>query len=213
MKMCTKKLKGFTLSEALIVLVIMGVIGTMVVPQIQAFDFNQKGRTIQAKKMSENLTQATTKMLALNASLDDLTVLKRGEDVFSIADSDATPKMAELFVDYLSEIDMSVDTTKPYFTSDILDYKRNSVGKKVNSYSNFHFANDGMLVGYKFYGSCTATEPNAIPPKETEKYAVTNICGSVFYDVNAYKKPNKLGSDQFIIPVGLRGMQFDNGSI
>ena len=51
------------------------------------------------------------------------------------------------------------------------------------------------------------------PPEETVNYEVTESCGSVFYDVNAYKKPNKLGSDQFIIPVGLRGMQFDNGSI
>ena len=68
-----------------------------------------------------------------------------------------------------------------------------------------------MLVGDKFYGSCDATENLANPPLERKKYAVTEICGSVFYDVNAYKKPNKLGSDQYIIPVGLRGMKYDNG--
>ena len=211
MKKYSKKLKGFSLAEAIITIVIMGVIGTIVIPQWKAYNPTQRGFTTHAIKMEESLTQATTKMLALNASLDNLTILKRGDNPpFSVADADATPKMAELFIDYLSKIDLKIDISKPYYTSEILDYKRNPVGKKINAYSNFHYANDGMLVGYQFYGSCNATEPNAIPPERTEKYEVTNICGSIFYDVNAYKKPNKLGSDQYIIPVGIRGIQYDN---
>ncbi|MBQ8635590.1 hypothetical protein IJ425_05515 [bacterium] len=202
---------AFTLSEAMIVIVIMGVIGAIVIPQLKVENPTQRGWTTIAKKMSVNLTQATTEMLALNASLDDLTILRQGDKVFSIADADATPKMADLFMQYLSNIDMNVDTTKEYFSQDILDYKRNSTGDKINSYSNFHYAVDGVLVGYKFYGTCSATEKNANPPEETVKYEVTDSCGSVFFDINAYKKPNKLGSDQYIIPVGVRGMKYDNG--
>ena len=202
---------AFTLSEAMIVIVIMGVIGAILIPQWKAVNPTQRGWTTIANKMAVNLTQATTEMLALNASLDDLTILRQGDKVFSIADSNVTPKMADLFMQYLSNIDMRVDTTKEYFSQDILDYKRNPTGDKINSYSNFHFAQDGILIGYKFYGTCAATEKNANPPEETVKYEVTESCGSVFYDVNAYKKPNKLGSDQYIIPVGIRGMKYDNG--
>ncbi len=206
------KKHGFTMSEALIVLVIMGVIGTIVLPQIKTINPSQKGMTTLATRMSESLTEATTKMLSLNASVDDLTVLKRGDDVFSIADANVTPKMAELFLDYLSDVGFKVDTSKEYFNQEILDYKRNSTGVTIKgAYSNFHFANNGVLVGYRFYGNCTTTEKNANPPKETVKYEVTDSCGSVFYDVNSFKKPNKLGSDQYIIPVGVRGMKFDNG--
>jgi len=214
MKKYIKKHNGFSLSDAIVAIVLMGVIGGILIPQWKAFNPTQKGWDSTASKVSSNLTLATTNMLSLNASLDNLTVLKHGNLVFSIEDADATPKMANLFAEYMSKVDAPVDMSKEYFSQNILDFKRNSTGEVLkDAYSNFHFTTDGVLMGYRFYGTCNGIEKNANPPMERAKYEVTESCGSVFYDVNAYKKPNKLGSDQYIIPVGIRGMKFDNGSI
>lgn len=214
MKKCFKKLTAFSMSDAIVAIVLMGLIGTILIPQWKAFNPAQKGWDSTAKKVASNLTVATTNMLSLNASLDDLTHLKHGGLVFSIEDADVTPKMANLFSEYMSKVDTVVDMSKEYFSQDILDYKRNSTGVKLkDAYSNFHFTTDGVLMGYHFFGTCDGIEQNTNLPLERAKHAVTESCGSVFYDVNAYKKPNKLGSDQYIIPVDKRGMKFDEGSL
>lgn len=214
MKLYLKKHKGFSLSSALIAIVIMGVIGTIVIPQWQAFNPTRKGWDTLANKMAIYLTEATTNMLSLNSSSDTIEVLTFKNDTFKISDANSTEKLANLFTQYLSKIDMSVNTSKDYFSKEILDYKKNPIGLTLkDSYSNFHFAADGVLVGYRLYGSCNATEENANPPQSKEKYSVDNICGSIFFDVNAYKKPNKLGSDQYIIPLGIHGMKYDNDEL
>ena len=65
-----------------------------------------------------------------------------------------------------------------------------------------------MIIGFRTYEGCDKTEKNVNPPKFKRKYELPNICGSIFYDINAYGKPNKLGSDQFIIPFDKRGIKY-----
>lgn len=211
MKLYTKKSRAFSLSSALIAIVIMGVIGVIVIPQWQAFNPTRTGWDTLANKMSIYLNEATVNMLSLNSGTDDIEVLTDNGKSFKLSDANSTASLANLFTQYLSKINMNVDTSKEYFSQEILDYKKKPIGEKLkDSYSNFHFAADGILVGYRLYGSCKATEKNTNPPGEKEKYEVNNICGSVFFDVNAYKKPNKLGSDQYIIPIGIHGMKYNN---
>lgn len=211
MKLYSKKHKAFSLSSALIAIVIMGVIGVIVIPQWKAFNPTQTGWNTLANKMAIYLNEATINMLSLNSGADDIEVLNDNGKIFKLSDANSTESLAKLFTQYLSKIDMNVDTSKDYFSQDILDYKRNPIGEKLkDSYSSFHFAADGILVGYRLYGDCKATEKNANPPETVEKYEVNDICGSVFFDVNAYKKPNKLGSDQYIIPIGIHGMKYNN---
>ncbi len=208
MKNNFKKL-GFTLSEAIIVIAIIGLIATLCVAGLRFFNPTEKNWRTLSEKMAVNFEDATTQIFVNNAVLDDFTNLVDGKDHFSIEDSDATPKMANLYRKYLSDIVMNVDMTNEYFSKDLLDYDKTSLGINLkDTYSEFFYVNDGMLMGLRFYSSCNASEMNANPPEHRGKFQVDGICGSVFYDVNAFQKPNKLGSDQFIIPIYKRGVKY-----
>ena len=71
-----KKKKGFTLTEAVFTLVIIGVIAVFAIPQFLAGNQTQKGWDTLAEKMAEYLTQASTEILIYNAVLDDFSKLK-----------------------------------------------------------------------------------------------------------------------------------------
>ena len=210
MKKSFKK-SGFTLAEMLITLAIIGVIAIIYSAGLNLIDPTEKKWQTLSEKMAINIEDATTSILTNNAVLDDFLSIADGADHFSITDSDATAKMAKLYRKYLSDISMDVDTTKDYFSKELLDYNKTSLGIKLkDTYSEFFYVNDGMLMGLRFYSSCDATEQYANPPEHKGKFQIDKICGSIFYDVNAYAKPNKLGSDQYIIPIYKRGVKYAN---
>ena len=106
-------------------------------------------------------------------------------------------------------MDVNVDTSKEYFSNELVDYNGTSLGINLkDTYSNFFFMYNGTLMGMRLYDSCQAEEENAITPDSKEVYHVNNICGSIFYDVNGRAKPNKLGLDQYIIPFTPYGVRY-----
>lgn len=213
MERSARKNRGFSFAEMLIVLVAIGVIAMFAIPQLLLGNFSGNGNEAKAKKMNGYLAQASLEILLYDSGLDDYTNLKDREGYFSVESGDAsdiTRRMSRLFLKYLLDVD-SIPELNEYFNADIKEFSGASIGSKLNDlYSNFFFANDGMIVGFKFYGNCTTTEPNFIPPEFKTRTSVENACGSIFYDINAYSKPNRLGQDQFIIPVGKRGIKYEN---
>ena len=112
------------------------------------------------------------------------------------------------------KMEKSVDTSDKYFANNLINYKREATSVKLaDDYKNLFYAADGTLFGIRTYNSCTSTENIANPPNDRETSSVTNICGSIFFDVNGFKKPNKLGSDQYIIPIDKRGIKLANDNI
>lgn len=205
-----KKYRGFSLSEAIITIVVLGIIASIVIPQILLNDPSKEGKDALAKKMTGYLTQASTEILINDASLDDFTRLKDNDGYFSIIDKDVTPRIARLYQKYLKDVDLRINTTKDYFSNELIDYDGTSTGLKLNSiYSDFFYMLDGMIIGFRLYESCDVDELNSIPPTVKERYTTSNSCGSVFFDINAFSKPNKLGTDQFIIPIGKRGIKYE----
>ena len=193
-----------------LILVILGIIASIVMPQILVNDPAKEGQVTLGKKMAEYLTQASTEILLYDASLDDFTRLKDKDGYFSVADANIVSRMSKLYQKYLKDVDIKVEIDKEYFSKTLVDYNGTDTGLQLNNeYSDFIYANDGMILGFKFYGSCDVSEMNSIPPGFRERYEIKEICGSVFYDTNAFKKPNKLGSDQFIIPIGKRGIKYE----
>ena len=211
MNMRIKELRAFTLTEAVITLVIIGFLAALYVAGIQLYNPTEKNWKTLSEKMIISFEDASTEILTNNAVLDDFLSLADGKDHFSIEDNNVTPKMAKLYRKYLSDVVLNVDMTNNYFDRELTDYDKTSLGIKLKDiYSEFFFVNDGILMGLRFYSSCKASEEFANPPSHKGKYKVDDICGSVFYDVNAFKKPNKLGSDQYIVPIYKRGIKYSN---
>ncbi len=201
---------GFTMAEVLIVLVILGVVGAICLQSMKTYNPQQKGFDTKAEKAVSVIGQAIMMMLAEDSSSDDLTGLFDESGKFSISDSTNATRIVKKFKKHLVVNALPVNLNDEYFKGNLLNYKKTSLGKLTDSYSNFFFLQDGELLGFKFYGNCTSSETKAIPPNYRDTSTITNICASIFVDVNGEKKPNKLGSDQFVIPIDARGIKYNN---
>ena len=211
MEKSIKKSRGFTLTEAILVIILIGIIAAITIPQLLVNNPTKKGWDTMADKTVGYLMQASTEILIYDAGLDDFSRLSLDGNVFSIEDTDATPKMAKLYEKYLANVKSKINPSNEYFSNPLKDYDDNVLAASLkDAYSDFFYGNDGVIMGFRFYGGCTNTEENANPPTYRKKYAVTNVCGSIFFDINGYKKPNKLGSDQYIIPIGKRGIKYED---
>ena len=202
---------GFTISEAVLTMLIIGIIVSLAVAGVKFFNPTEKGYDTLAIKTSENIEAATTQILLNNASYDNFLRIKDGKTYFSIKDADATGKIANLYTKYLTDVNYNVDLKNEYFSNEIKDYDDSLTGLKLqDAYSNFFYVTDGALIGFRFYQTCKATEENANPPLYRGRYSLENVCGSVFFDINAFKKPNKLGFDQYVLPIYERGIKYNN---
>jgi len=211
MEKCFRKIIAVTVAELMITMAVLGIIAVITVNGIKLINTTEKNWKTMSQKMAISIEDASTRILVNNAVLDDYLALADGEEHFSITDSDAASKMSKLYRKYLSEVDLNVNTQDEYFSKELTDYDRTSLGVKLKDiYSDFLYVNDGMLMGFRFYSSCNASEIYANPPTIKGKIQVDNICGSIFYDINAFKDPNKLGSDQYIIPIYKRGVKYNN---
>ena len=215
MRIDTKKLNAFTMAEALIVLVMLGIIAAITIPQMKTENFNEKGMITLAEKVVGNLSDSMTKILLDNSVYDDFLRIKYKEGTyFSIEDTDAPTYFGNLLQQKMVKMEKSVDTSDKYFANNLINYKREATSVKLaDDYKNLFYAADGTLFGIRTYNSCASTENIANPPNDRGTSAVTNICGSIFFDVNGFKKPNKLGSDQYIIPIDKRGIKLANDNI
>ena len=211
MKMYSNKHKGFTFTEALLILIILGVIAALTIPQMLVENPTKKGWDTMADKMAGTLMQATTQILIFDTKLDDFTRLIHNGTEFDIASSGSAAKVSSLYKKYIAHVVGKINLSDRYFTNNLIDYKRVSTGAALkDAYSNFFYTNDGVVVGFRTYSSCATTETNANPPTFRAKTSVPNSCGSIFYDINGFKNPNKLGSDQYIIPIGIRGIKYED---
>lgn len=211
MKEKSKKINAFTLPEALLVLIIIGIIAAITIPQLLVDDPAKRGWTTLAEKTVGSLIQASTEILIYDAGLDDFTSLTYNGKRFSVEDIDITSDMSGLYGKYIANSTQDVDLNDEYFSKPLATYDKNALDKTLKElYSDFFIGNDGVLIGFRFYGGCDKTEENVVLPAKRNRYSVNNICGSVFLDVNGYKKPNKLGSDQYIVPIAKRGIVYED---
>ncbi len=203
--------RAFTLSEVLITLVLMGIIAILYSVGIKLHDPTKQGFDIKAQKTLENIDQVFSLIHAKHSETFNLTDLNDSAGNFSIEDSDAAPRFAEFFREFLNIIDFpdqDSQKVKDYLASNIMNYDRTSTGLVLkDTYSNFMYSMNGTMYGFRLYQSCSADEKNSNPPLTRERKTISNVCGSIFYDINAYDGPNKLGSDQYIIPFDTLGAE------
>ena len=206
-----KNKKAFTLPEAIIVLIIIGVIGLLYNTLIKLPEHQQKGFEVQSQKILENFDQVFTLIFAKHSESFNLEDLHDKDGNFSITDKNIMPRFVNFFKENLNVItlnDGEFKKVKEYYSSTLLNYDRTSTGLILNkTYSEFINTQNGTIYGFRLYEKCSANETNTYMPKKKNKITVKNICGSIFYDVNNYKGPNKLGSDQYIVPFDNLGIE------
>ena len=109
-----KKKKGFTYTEALLVLVLLGIIAAITIPQLLPEDPTKKGWDTKADKIVGYLIQASTEILIYNSAFDDFSKLSLDNATFSIEDADSAPKIAKLYSKYFTHIMGKIDLNNEY---------------------------------------------------------------------------------------------------
>lgn len=204
------KIRAFTLSEMIITFVIISIIFALATVGYTMINPSKKGWSTLSKKTEVALEQASVQILLNNCVFDDYKDISDSKGNFSIEDKNIDERMVDLYKKYIHNVDGIVDISDEYFSNKLETSK--SILSNVplkDIYGNFFFIQDGVLVGFRFYNSCFATEKWASPSDYNGVYEIKDICGSIFYDVNSYKKPNKIGLDQHIIAIYSRGIKYD----
>ena len=178
-----RKLKGFTLAEVLITLVIIGVIAAMTIPSLMN-KTNEQETVVAVKKAYSVFSQAYQRVIAENGEINPACL---GEN-----DQSAGKTLGEMFAKQLN-------TQKVCGHSSDEDCFGEGMYKKFNGTdwynwnldSNKHYKmrlSDGMSVG--IYGYPTYQNRGT-------SEALQNSIGHIFVDINGDKGPNTFGKDVF----------------
>jgi len=185
-----RKRRGFTLAEVLITLGIIGVVAAMTIPTLMANSQKQQ-YVVGLKKSFSLFNQALQQMSVENGSPNDL----KGTGIFG------TGTTTDTFGDELVKYFKVMKNCKSGTAS--ADFYINGgcrPSHKVNydgtggagTWATYWFVTqDGTTIGVENdANNCTTWNPSSTP-------AMTNVCGSVIFDVNGLKGPNALGRDFF----------------
>ena len=198
-------ISGFTMAEAILVMTILGIIATIMISTLKPARFKDESLKILAKKVINEIDQATSIMLS-NHSADGTTGKLRTSssgDLFSFGED--LEKTLSLYKKYLA-------TTRRSYESDKAPELFKTITNNSSSVKDIApptYLKDGALlylgtgVGYNVsldnaseitIDNCTYDIPLA---------AILTV------DVNGDEKPNQMYKDQFHLPVGIKGINYE----
>jgi len=172
-----ERIKGFTLAEVLITLMIIGVVASIVIPGLIA-DTQQAEYKTAWKKSYSDLNQAT-KMIMLD----------NGGDLYKLCldDYDCIRAQYQGYLNYTKSCSQSQGLGN-CFTNNPIKTLNNST-YNISSYaSGLILANGTQIVfdqGAQQIGNCWGTGD------------INGACGYIYVDVNGNKGPNVIGKDLF----------------
>ncbi len=187
---------GFTLSEVLITLGIIGIVAAVTMPSLIQ-NKNDKETVNRLKKVYSSLSQA---YLMLSAEYGDPTnwgiIFANGgtPDIPTEEGTKSSVNLANLFAKHMNII-KNCGAEEGCFSPDSSVYKRRDVGKIL--------LNDGTALGFAgLNGECTKNRGNT-------KH-LSAVCAWIIVDTNGSRRPNQYGVDIFefsltkygIIPYG-----------
>ena len=193
--MLTRTKRAFTMAEAVLVMMILGIIATIMITTLKPTEYRDKALVVLSKKILGQIDTATTQILVNNTregKFDKLLLNQgKGEASFSYAENGANVK--KLYQMYLVAIRKDTKGVKcKYSTS----------GDDANAF----FLKDGS---YMAIITGKNSSLNTIFPGETVEKTSTVGLGAIYFDVNGEDEPNLRGKDQFVIPIGAEGIQYD----
>ncbi len=186
--------RAFTMAEAVLVMMILGIIATIMITTLKPTEYRDKALVVLSKKILGQIDTATTQILVNNTregKFDKLLLNQgKGEASFSYTGSGANVK--KLYQMYLVAIRKDTKGVKCKYNTSADD-------------ANAFFLKDGSYMAI----IDSAAALNTIFPGETTEKTLTPGLGAIYFDVNGEDEPNLRGKDQFVIPIGAEGIQYD----
>jgi len=205
--MCVIK-KGFTLAEVLITLLIIGVIASIVIPGLIA-DTQNAELKMAWKKTFADFSQAVTRLK-----------IDQGGSLAGLFTSHDTFRNAFLpYLNYtkLCNADSLLGSNGCWSAFGSYYQLSGQIHNDYTSYSRLALNNGILLTFFLINSNCVS---NSSQWTDTPNH---DSCGSISFDINGFKGPNKIGKDIFaaqitksgsILPSGIQGdYQYNNPSI
>ena len=186
--------KAFTLAEAIMVMVILGIIATILISTMKPTEFKNRGFKVLAKKILGQIDTATTQILFNDSRDSDMKSLydpEAADNTTTVSFRGNTTKARTLYAKYLV-------ATREGITGDWCKQTEFSTSRMK--------LKDGSCLGLQKAAS-TDTIDTWIPG-ESAKVSVSGLQGVIYLDVNDAEEPNKFGLDQFTIPIDDNGIAY-----
>lgn len=196
----------------LIAVIVIGILIAAVSFNFKPNNLKTQSLMVAGKNLEGQISFATMNLLAKNSKNSSmLHLIDSAGTEFSIESEGAGEKLIKLYKKVLiAKRTSSVDNA--YLSSSLMGpngiYKdKDNKEVKISIFSNyFTFKNDAFFA-LKLNGNCTTEESLIVDPSMPSKATAKNSCGLIFYDVNGKERPNVLGVDQYIIPLGKHGIK------
>lgn len=194
-------LKAFTMAEAILVMTILGVIATIMITTIKPAEYKEKALKIMAKKVLQEIDQATM-LIQANDTLDGsfYQLVSTYGSHFSINQGDTN----------LGDSNNLLALYKKYLTTTHKDCGTSCACQNMTLGTNatgvaFAYLKDGACIGLNVAAQAGM---NIIFPGET-KTGTARVDGFIGFDTNGDEEPNMFGKDRFILPLSKEGIQYD----
>ena len=186
-----KRNRAFTLAEALITLMVIGVVAALTIPAL-----------MQSHKDRQTVT-AVLKAASTLTNAFKLTVIDNGEPMEWFIDDNSAGILK--FYNHLSTSKICEGTSECFFSGNFrpLNYPENEDWWGLStSYSAI--LSDGSTIAFMGVGEKDCTNNDAHDPKGNPIN-----CGRIYYDINGLKEPNTIGKDIFTFALTKNGVAPD----
>ena len=178
--------KAFTMAEAILVMVILGIIATIMISTMRPVEFRDRGFKVLAKKVLGQIDAATTQILFNNAqdsSMDKL--YPPGSNLAYNTYSANLAAVKALYNTYLVGTRQTVESTHCKKGTQTMMLK------------------DGSCLGFGGSGSAETWIPG-----EKAATASASYKGFIYVDLNDAEEPNVFGKDLYTIPIDAQGIAY-----
>lgn len=208
-------LKGFTLSEVLITLSIIGVVATMTIPILSNY-FIESSTISSVKKVQSVLSQAVSKYAIDNncvGNLADCGLFNNGSTETEAGHLAAWNALKP----YLKLIkDCGTETNKGCFAPNVNYIWLNKTNASYDYLGNLDNMNQGKGVladGISIWIDDFADNCITDRTDGSRTSPLSTVCAQVIIDINGSKKPNQVGKDTFFWYIAKNGVVYAMGSL